>query len=408
MTERAKLVLEWERRWNEAEGGRVDVAELARLFGVSRQTAYVWIRRYEKAGHDVAALQEGSRRPHHHPKTTSEAMQDFLVEARKAHPRWGPRKLRAWLLDRYPGRQFPSASCISAVLKRRGLSQPRTRRRRGKILRVNAPFAAAEQPNDVWCVDFKGWFRTGDGHKCYPLTIVDAYSRYLIRCEALGEPNGSNAQRVFDSAFQQYGLPTAIRSDNGPPFASTGPASLTTLSVWWLRLGIRLERIEPGKPQQNGRQERFHRTLKFEVTPRGSVRLQQRAYDLYRVEYNEERPHEALGQKTPASVYYRSSRHYPRGLERAEPPPFSHHVQLHRDGSLLWNRRRVFISSALAHERLGVVPSDRGQWAVYFGPILLGRFDETRIDGGLRSARCIVRGHDDHRPLCLSLADLPP
>jgi putative transposase len=382
------------------------VAELARLFGVSRQTAYVWIRRYEQAGHDVAALEEGSRRPHRHPKTTSETMQDFLVEARKAHPRWGPRKLRAWLLDRYPGREFPSASCIGMVLKRRGLSHPRARRRREKVSRVNRPFAAADQPNAVWCVDFKGWFRTGDGRKCYPLTIVDAYSRYLIRCEALDQPNGPNTQRVFDSAFQQYGLPVAIRSDNGPPFASTGPASLTILAVWWLRLGIRVERIEPGKPQQNGRQERFHRTLKFDVTPRGSLRLQQRAYDLYRVEYNEERPHEALGQKTPASVYHRSSRHYPRGLERAEPPHLSHHVRLRADGTLLWNRRKVFISSALAHELVGVAPSDHGEWLVHFGPILLGRFDENKLYRGLRLTRRIVRGRDNDRPLCLSLADL--
>ena len=236
--------------------------------------------------------------------------------------------------------------------------------------------------------------------------VVDAYSRYLVRCEALAEPNGSNTQRVFDSAFQQYGLPVAIRSDNGPPFASTGPASLTALSVWWLRLGIRVERIEPGKPQQNGRQERFHRTLKFDVTPRGSLRLQQRAYDLYRVEYNEERPHEALGQKTPASVYYRSSRHYPRALDRPEPPHFSHHIRLRADGSLLWNRRRVFISSALAYELVGVSVSDRGEWMVNFGPILLGRFDENRLTSGLHRTRRVGRGHDDHCPLSLSLADL--
>jgi len=166
------------------------VAELARLFGVSRQTAYVWIRRYRNGDRDVAAVVEGSRRPHHHPKAISEAVQDFLADARKAHPRWGPRKLRAWLMDRYPGRSFPSASCIAAVLKRRGLSHPRKRRRREKVANVSAPFAAADQPNAVWCVDFKGWFRTGDGHKCYPLTIVDAYSRFLVSCEALEDPNG--------------------------------------------------------------------------------------------------------------------------------------------------------------------------------------------------------------------------
>jgi Integrase core domain len=169
-----------------------------------------------------------------------------------------------------------------------------------------------------------------------------------------------------------------------------------------------VERIEPGKPQQNGLQERFHRTLKFDVTPRGSLRLQQRAYDLYRVEYNEERPHEALGQKPPASMYYRSSRHYPGGLERAEPPHFSHHVRLRADGSVLWNRRKVFISSALAHELVGLAPSDRGEWLVHFGPILLGRFDENKLDRRLRLTRRFVRGRDNDRPLSLSLTDLTP
>jgi transposase InsO family protein len=408
MTERTKLVLEWEKRWNETEGGRVDVAELARLFGVSRQTAYVWIRRYRKGGHEVAALEERSRRPHHHPKAISESVQDFLIDARKAHPRWGPRKLRAWLVDRHPGREWPSASCIAAVLKRRGLSQPRKRRRREKIANVGTPFAAADRPNAVWCVDFKGWFRTEDGNKCYPLTIVDAYSRFLVRCEVLSEPNGRSVRRVFDSAFQQYGLPAAIRSDNGPPFASTGPASLTTLSVWWLRLGIRLERIAPGKPQQNGRQERFHRTLKLEVPPQRSLRLQQRAYDLFRAEYNEERPHEALGQKTPASIHHRSPRQYPRGLERAEPPAISHHAILRPDGSLLWHRRKIFISTALANELIGLLPSLRGGWDAYFGPILLGRFDEARLERGLVPIRRSLIGCDDQRPLTLSLADLPP
>ena len=380
--ERTKFILEWEARWQRDEG-QVNVAELCRVFGISRQAGYGWIRRYEEAGHDLQAVARRSRRPHSSPTAVADDVQDVVVAARKLHPRWGPRKLRVWLVDRYPRVALPSASAIGAILKRRGMVTPR-RRRSSHAVAVTQPFAACDHPNAVWCVDFKGWFRTTDTERCYPLTLIDAYSRYLLRCEGMTEPNGREVEHVFDSAFREFGLPAAIRSDNGPPFASTGAGGLTRLNVWWLRLGIRVERITPGKPQQNGRQERFHRTLKLEVPPAASLRLQQRTFDVFRREYNHERPHEALGQTPPASVYVRSSRHYPRPLQR--PPdalPYGDSCRAENDGFIRWHRHRVFISVALGGEYLSLGPADDGRWQVCYGPILLGTLDENRLERGL-------------------------
>jgi putative transposase len=384
--ERTKFILEWEKRWNR-EQGQVNVTELCREFGITRQAGYGWIRRYQEAGHDLKALAPRSRRPHSSPTAIAEDIQDAVVGLRKLHPRWGPRKLRAWLLERYPDIPMPSVSAMSAILKRRGMIRPRPRRRRHPIP-VTQPFAACDHPNAVWCVDFKGWFRTQDGEKCYPLTLIDAYSRYLLRCEVLAEPNGREVQAIFDSAFREFGLPEAIRSDNGPPFASTGAGGLTLLSVWWLKLGIRLERIAPGKPHQNGRQERFHLTLKLDVPPQASRRDQQRASDLFRCEYNEERPHEALKQATPASVYQPSPRKYPLPLLRpADAHPFHYECRVDKDGFIRWSgdrRRRIHISSALAHETISLQPRiEEGRWHLYYGPIPLGTIEEARLDRGL-------------------------
>jgi len=308
MKERTKFVLEWERRWREAEGGPVNVAEMCRMFGISRPTGYTWIDRYREGNHDLLAVKEKSRRPKPSPSAISVDVEDLIVAARKRYPRWGPRKLHALLVDRNPGIEVPSASLIAKVLKRRGLTTPRKKRRRSIALNVAPPFEGCDSPNDVWCVDFKGWFVTDDGIKCYPLTLIDAFSRYLLRCEALTEPDGQHVQRIFDSAFLEFGRPKFIRSDGGPPFASTGPAMLTQLSVWLLRLGIRIEIIAPASPQQNGRLERFHRTLKEETaSPAAETCVsQQRVFDRWRGEYNHIRPHEALGQQRPAAVYSRS------------------------------------------------------------------------------------------------------
>jgi len=244
LKERTKFVLEWERRWQEAEGGPVNMSELCRMFGVSRPTGYTWVERYRDGNHDLLAVAERSRRPKTSPTAISPELEDRIVDARKMHPRWGPKKLHAMLVDRNPGVYVPSASAIAKILKRRGLTKTRRRRRSSLAMAVSAPFRGCESPNDVWCIDFKGWFRTQDQIKCYPLTLIDAFSRFLLRCEALVEPDGRQVQRILDSAFLEFGRPTAIRSDGGPPFASTGPAMLTTTMVWLLKLGITIEGVE--------------------------------------------------------------------------------------------------------------------------------------------------------------------
>lgn len=372
VSERARFVLDWERRWNALEGRRVDVAELCRRFGISRQTGYVWISRYRSAGHDVRALEDRSSRPKTSPMATSASMVETILAARRAHPRWGARTLVAWLRDRHPSREFPSAATARRILERHGLiSRRRRRRRRAPV--VGAPFDHATAPNSVWCIDFKGAMTTGDGVRCGPLTLIDAFSRFCIACELVDEATSDSVMRVLDRAFREYGLPAAIRSDNGPPFASTGAGGLTRLAVWLLRLGIRLERITPGKPQENGRLERFHRTLEAEAAspPKHTWQAQRRAFYLFRREYNEERPHQALQMRTPASVYVPSTRHYPRPLVRFEAPVFGMECRVDKSGCIKLGEHRVLISQALIGEYVALEPGE-GRWTVFFGPVLLG------------------------------------
>ena len=383
MQEKVRFALEWERRWDAAKGGRVDVAELCRRFGISRQTGYVWIKRFCDAGHDVRALEEKSKRPLTTPTAVELEMEDLVVAARKLHPRWGPRKLRAWLQHRYPGSCFPSASCMSKILQRRGLSRPRKRRRR-KGEPLTKPFGDCTAPNDTWCIDFKGKFRTRDGHWCHILTLLDAWSRYLLRCEVVLDPDGDAVERILDSAFQEFGLPLAMRSDNGPPFASTGAAGLTSLSVWWLQLGIRLERIEPGEPQQNGRLERAHLTLEEIVsTPATDAAAQQRQLDPWRREYNEERPHEALGQRPPAHLYEPSQRRYPRKLLRPQPQSWTDVCRVENDGSIRWRHRKLHVTNALIGEYVELERVSETRWEVRYGEIVLGTLNTENMQHGM-------------------------
>jgi len=381
--ERTKFVLEWERQ--KAEGVRLNVAALCRAFGVSRDTGHRWIRRYQEAGKDLRAIEERSHRPYFSPTTVSEGMQEAIVRLRKKRPHWGPRKLRDILLTRHPSTPVPSPSTIGDLLKRRGLTRVRKRRRK-EGPPASKPFAGCDRPNAVWCVDFKGQFRTRNGVVCYPLTIMDAYSRFLLRCEILLVPEGRAVQRVFDSAFLEFGLPEVIRSDNGPPFASRAPGGLTSLSIWWIKLGIRPERIEPGKPQQNGRHERMHRTLKLEtLSPiSDNPRAQQRAFDLFRKRYNEERPHEALVHKTPASIYESSALRYPRPFLLPYCEPYCPVFTVELDGCIRWYRCRIFISNALAGETIHLVPCGGSLWQVRYAHLLLGTVDTERLDRGLQ------------------------
>ena len=389
--ERTKFVLEWERRFNLAEGGRINMAELCRVFGVSRQTGYDWVERY-RSSNSLEALVDRSRRPLHTPTKISEEIETAIVAARKKFG-WGAVKLRVVLAQFHPEIDWPSASCISAVLDRNGLTKRRRKRRRTPVS-VTRPFANCDRPNAVWCIDFKGKFRTTDGTWCHVLTIVDAYSRFLLRAEVLTRPTGREVERVLDGAFTEFGIPRAIRTDNGPPFVSTGAGGLTELSVWWLQLGIELERIEPGKPQQNGRQERLHRTLEEVVgTPAASPRAQQRAIDVWRRQYNEVRPHEALGLRTPDGVYERASRRYPCKLkDTRDSTVASEPDELHRldnNGRLRWRRRWIYVSSALRGAYVAVSPTP-DSWTVFtvcFGDVILGTFDSEKLSRGLRILR---------------------
>lgn len=387
--ERTKFVLRWEERFD-AQEGRVNVSELCRMFGVSRQTGHDWIKRY-RGERSLDALRDRSKRPLSSPTRVSDETEAILVAARKQRPKWGARKLRHVLAEQHPSIEWPSPSCITAILSRNGLVKKRRKRRKAPVV-ARLPFASCDHVNAVWCIDFKGKFRTRDGVWCHVLTLEDAYSRFLLRAEALVDPTGDNVEHVLDGAFQEFGVPEAIRSDNGPPFASTGAGGLTKLSAWWLKLGIRLERIEPGKPQQNGRLERLHRTLEEVVgVPAKNVRAQGHAIDYWRQDYNEVRPHEALGMRVPAEAYVRSRRHYPRKLvdsrTLAMEPDFIH--RLDKYGRLTWRRRKILISSALAYEFV-LVDRAADSWThfvVSFGAIRLGVFDDEHLDRGLRIPR---------------------
>ena len=378
--EKFRFIIEWKKH-------EMPMAALCRAFGVSRQTGYKWVGRYYEDGPDgcPAALEDRPRRPLSHPQQVGSAVVELVVWARKKWPHWGPRKLRVWLSDRVrPDLILPAPSTIGEILRREGLIRPRRRRRHTPP--STQPFGACTAPNQVWCVDFKGWFRTGDGIRCYPLTISDAFSRYLIRCEGVLDPDGREVREIFESAFRDFGLPVAIRSDNGPPFACTGVAGLTELAVWWIRLGIRHERIDPGKPQQNGRHERMHLTLKQETAspPERNLRTQQRAFDRFRRVYNEVRPHEALAMKSPASVYAPSTRRFPGHLPRSAEMDFdSEQGFVDPQGFVAWRRGKIFIGRALRHQLIDFTAVGDRLWQLSFGPVVLGLFNEKAWSSGL-------------------------
>jgi transposase InsO family protein len=356
--------------------GEDSIAELARRYGMSRRVVYKWIERYQLEG--AAGLKERSRAPRHQPHAIAPEIVDRLLDYKKRWPRWGAPKLLARLQREIGAAHCPAESTVSEILKRHGLSFVRRRARRATP--SSLPLQHAVAPNAVWCVDFKGWFCTGDGLKCTPLTLTDAYSRYLLRCQGLGGSTATElVQPIMISAFREYGLPRAMRSDNGTPFASSALGGLSKLSVWWLRLGIKLERIEPGKPQQNGRHERFHRTLE-EHTARpaaSSLGAQQRRFESFRHEYNHERPHEALDQSPPAEHYEPSPREYPgRLLPPRDYPDDWQKRRVRLGGQMKWGGRAVSITKALEGHFVGLEPIGEGRWAVWFENLELGIFEE--------------------------------
>ena len=345
--------------------GEHSIAELCRRFRISRKTGYKWLARF----FDGCELVDRSRRPHSSPHAVARWIEEAIVASRRQRPHWGPKKLHAVLLRANPGAELPSISTFAAIFKRNGLIRPRRRKRQTPP--SSTPFGQVAAPNALWCVDFKGQFRVGNS-QCYPLTVTDAFSRYLIACVALRSTAVAPARCAFAQIFEAFGLPLAIRSDNGVPFASRALGGLSELSAWWLKLGIRHERIEPGKPQQNGRHERMHLTLKQQLTPVSSLRAQQTAFDHFRHEYNDERPHEALGQKVPAEFYEPSPSHLPEPYWRdfqyaddAETHRLDHLGQLH------WNGRRVFISTTLSKE-LVAIDWYQEDWRLRFANLQLG------------------------------------
>jgi len=358
------------------EGGGEALAEVCRRYEISRETGYKWLKRFAEEGEP--GLEERSRAPHRQRQEMLEEVAEEILGLRRGHPRWGPRKLKAYLERKAPEIEWPAASSIGALLKREGLVVGRHKRLRTPS--YSEPLEHADRPNRVWCTDFKGWFVCGDGTRCDPLTCTDAFSRYLLRSRAVPKTDGPHVKSVFEATFREYGLPEAIRSDNGPPFASKAPGGLTRLSMWWLQLGVRHERIEPGCPEQNGRHERMHQTLKQETAspPRANLRQQQKAFLAFEREYNYERPHEALGNRTPAEMYERSARPYPSKLPELEYPCGVLLRRISQQGSLKWKCERTFISAVLAREVVGLLEIQEGRFGVYYGPLLIGWFDGGR------------------------------
>jgi len=350
------------------------MSDVCRGFGISRKTGYKIWGRYKEEG--AYALCDRSRRPVRYANQLPEQVERLIVDCKREKPHWGARKIRELLVRKLAGDvRIPAKSTVHAVLDRHGLVKRARQRRRGKA--EGTPLSEAVAPNDLWCADFKGEFKLGNGRYCYPLTVTDQASRYLLLCEALESTKEEPVIKAFVRLFKDRGLPTAIRSDNGLPFASpNGLYNLSKLSVWWLRLGINIERIKPGHPQQNGRHERMHLTLKKETTrPPGMNALQQQdRFDAFVSEFNEERPHEALDMKMPAEVYAPSSRPY-AGLPEVEYPFHDKDILVTACGRICMMRKKINISTALAGQRLGVKEVDDGIWLVSFMRYDLGYID---------------------------------
>jgi transposase InsO family protein/transposase-like protein len=380
------------------EDDRDSMAALCRRFGVSRRVGYKWLSRYKELG--PAGLAERSRAPRSSPHRVAADVERRILSMRADHPTWGARKLLA-ALARRAGRDgesaaidWPVASTVGEMLRRAGLAAPRCRRDRSAWAPpgpASAPAVGAASavagPNRLWCADFKGWFRCGDGARCQPLTVTDAHSRYLIRCQPLPDTSGRAARPAFEAAFREFGLPDAIRTDNGSPFASTGLLGLSQLSVWWLRLGIAHDRIDPGRPEQNGSHERMHLTLKREAAdpPAATLRAQRARLDAWRREYNDERPHEGLpAMATPASLYAPSPRPLPARLNEVEYPPTDARRHVDSSGRFTWGGATVFLSHALERQTVGLRDlaadaADAGRYfAVRFVTVELGVLDATR------------------------------
>jgi putative transposase len=359
--------------------GEERVSALCERYGISRKTGYKWLSRYADGG--ASGLDDRKSGPRDPRPRLTEPVVERLLALRRARPTWGPRKLLARLAMDDPDFVAPAASSVGALLRREGLVQPRPRRgRRGQ---GHDPRPDPQAANESWAADFKGWFRTGDGVRCEPFTLTDGYSRYLLACQAVPRVDFDCVRPILERCFREHGLPGALRTDNGSPFASRrGLAGLTRLSVWLLSLGIWPDRINPGRPDQNGRHERMHRTLAEETAnpPAATLALQQARLDAWRQDYNHLRPHEALGQVPPARVWQPSPRRYPERLKPWEYPADHAVRRVSPDGYIRWQERRLYLSEALAGEHVALAQQDDGDWVVRFrGFDLAGIDDDTAM-----------------------------
>ena len=364
MDERIRFVFE-------ANLGIWTITELCQSYGISRKTGYKWLKRYASGG--LEAMYELSRAPKHCPHRTSSQVIDALVAQKRRHPSWGPKKIARVVANQGVEFKIPAPSTIGRILDSKGLVK-RRRRRRTLVKRWPAQLTKPQQPNHVWGVDFKGWFRTRDGNRCDPLTASDLYSRFVLGCQALEAQKTHMVRPVFEQVFKQYGLPAIIRVDNGSPFASQGSLGLTRLSMWWVQLGIRVEFIEPGHPEQNGIHERMHRTLKQDATcpPEANLSQQQRRFNRWQREFNFDRPHESLAMRCPADVYEPSERRYPKKLKAFTYPAWFEKRRVRGSGQISFECKPRFIGLAFAGINVGLEAISAEHYLVHAGPLVLG------------------------------------
>ena len=354
--------------------GEFAMSELCRRFEISRPTGYKWLTRFR--GEGLPGLRARSSAPLLQARATSADQIGAIVRLKHRYPNWGPLTIRDWLRREYPEQTWPAVSTTGEILKRHGLVEPRQRRHHTPP--ATQPFASVSGANDVWSADFKGQFALGDERVCYPLTITDNYSRFLLCCQGLYRPGYARTRAYYERTFREYGLPRVVRTDNGSPFASIAIGGLSALSVWLLKLGVLPERIDPGQPQQNGRHERMHRTLKAATAkpPKANLSAQQRAFNAFRSEYNEERPHRSLGDgRRPHDVYRPSPRPYPVQLAEIEYADDFAVRKVKQEGHMKWHGQCVYITKVLAGEHIALKPLDHDCWELYFAALPLGIFD---------------------------------
>ena len=352
--------------------------ELCDRYNVSRKTGYKWLTRFNE--HGRGGLGDRSHAPHRCPHRISNEMAALLCRTRRAHPSWGPEKILDHLKPKHREiRQWPAFSTISDLFVRRGLIKKRRRRR--KVLHPGSIPIRTSAPNDLWTADFKGQFRTSDGIYCYPLTIADQHTRFLLACHGLPSVHTAGARKVFERVFREFGLPAAIRTDNGVPFATSALHGLSQLNVWWMRLGIQHQRIRPASPQENGAHERMHRTLKAEAIrpPKRNARAQQLVFNRFRTEFNHVRPHKALSGAPPAAHYRTSRRPYPDRLPTLEYPGHFIVKRVTNAGTFRLKHKLLFLAHPLRQLHIGLEETEDGIWSIYFGTVLLGRVDEREM-----------------------------